>query len=280
MKSNRHNIVDTCFKSVLSSSIICGHCKNVSKVNEDCHDLSVPIPSVVSTATLQERVAEFYNREMESYRSHKSEMLNPDKILEQINFDKRDENDENEVTLMHCMWAFTAKEVLSGENGYNCEKCSHLDQEEGKRVLRDATKQLSIQKPAKVLTIHLKRFGHQLYSGKNSLLAHLMQSGGGLRKNSTQVTFPKSLELGSFIHPSSPWKNTMCKYRLFGVVEHQGTMNSGYYISFVKQLQVNKNGEHRRGEWYRISDSHAALSSQLEVLEGSQPYLLMYELVE
>lgn len=68
----------------------------------------------------------------------------------------------------------------------------------------------------------------------------------------------------------SPAQAAETKYRLFGVVEHMGSLKSGHYVAYV-----------RTGEdaWVYASDSQTEAVSQEKVL-GAQASILCYELVQ
>jgi ubiquitin C-terminal hydrolase len=298
------NIIDETFRSEICSTIICHNCKNVSRRYEDCYDISIPIPRILKQSkkgaekcpTLQQRFGDLHARELATYRVNKEDLLNPNAIMEQVRFAKREEENDDEVTLLHCMWGFSACELLTEENGYQCDKCSHIEEEltgektDKKIVLRDATKQISMNMPAKNLTIHLKRFVHnnklakQDNSHKANLLNFLLETNGGIfQKDDTKVTFQTTLELGSFIHPSSHChaipQEKKNRYQLYAVIEHEGSMNAGHYTAYVRLLQVDKEGRSTRGDWYHISDSYVTKVTLNELL-GCEPYILFYELME
>ena len=56
------------------------------------------------------------------------------------------------------------------------------------------------------------------------------------------------------------------RYRLYGVVEHQGSFSGGHYVAFVRL----------GNEWYRMSDSTVTQVPEADAL-GAQAFLLFYE---
>ena len=93
-----------------------------------------------------------------------------------------------------------------------------------KVVKQLATKQLLINTPATILTLHLKRFA---------------QRGYHIEKVNKHVSFPLILDMAPFCGKSCTMtvydnEEIGIKYSLFGVVEHSGRMGNGHYTSYVK----------------------------------------------
>lgn len=115
--------------------------------------------------------------------------------------------------LEQCLAKFTSVESLTDK--IICEKCS--SRQRGK-AYRTATKQYLLCEMPAVLTVHLKRFQHH---------------GAHLAKSNKFVSFPFELDM-------SPYASRMCVgdartlYRLYGLVEHSGRLNSGHYTACVK----------------------------------------------
>ncbi|VFQ65180.1 unnamed protein product [Cuscuta campestris] len=123
------------------------------------------------------------------------------------------------------------------------------------KVERDATKRILIDKPPRVLTIHLKRFNQD--------------ARGRLSKLNGHVYFKDTLDLKPYIHPRHPECGTH-KYQLLGVVEHSGTMRGGHYVAYVR------GGRSGESVWYYASDAHVSQVSLEQVLR-SEAYILFYE---
>ena len=76
------------------------------------------------------------------------------------------------------------------------------------------TKTMALNKIGDYFIIHLKRFKQKL----------------GFRfKNNRVVQFPIVLDVAPYL----PDKNTKL-YKLYAVINHSGTMNSGHYTSYIK----------------------------------------------
>ena len=87
-------------------------------------------------------------------------------------------------------------------------------------VYSNASKQLLIFCPPAVLTIHLKRFQQAAFS---------------LRKVNRHVQFPLELDLAPFCSSAGTlMASGAVRYKLFAVVEHQGSLRSGHYTACVK----------------------------------------------
>ncbi|ORX71366.1 cysteine proteinase, partial [Linderina pennispora] len=144
-------------------------------------------------------------------------------------------------SLTKALRAFTRPEHLVKANRYKCEKCSKLV---------DATKQMSVYKLPRILTLQLKRF---------SIF------GGG--KINRFVEFPLHLSMKNYVSRNSP-EHGPYDYSLYAVLVHAGgTSRSGHYYCFVKSPA---------GVWYEMNDSMVRQVSENTVLKQTA-YLLFYE---
>lgn len=145
-------------------------------------------------------------------------------------------------TLEKSLADFTAKERLSGDNKYFCEKCT---------LKRDADKQFTIFTPPNVLVFHLKRF---------SFGARGFGGGGKISKH---VRFESKIDIRQHCSNSK----TPSKYSLIGVLVHSGfSLHSGHYYSYVKAPN---------GQWYCMNDSSVRRSTLTEALQ-QKAYMLFY----
>ncbi|GAA5973137.1 hypothetical protein JCM11641_006287 [Rhodosporidiobolus odoratus] len=159
-----------------------------------------------------------------------------------------------------------------------------------------------------VLVIHLKRF---MQTNKSSLFGS--SSFVNLKKKDDVVTFPKEMDLEPFLAPKGkPPKNATglggeaeeeevvergrgvevpeeaievekeeeggARYRLYAVVVHEGTIDTGHYASFVLTNRYGKGTDAGKGErrWVFCSDEDVMAVSEAEVLR-SKAYMLFYE---
>ncbi|KAJ2098018.1 hypothetical protein GGI09_003529 [Coemansia sp. S100] len=144
-------------------------------------------------------------------------------------------------TIAKALRSFTRPEMLTKDNRYKCEKCNKLV---------DATKQMSVYRLPRTLTLQLKRFS---------------SFGGG--KISRFVEFPLNLSMKSYVSANSPERGPY-EYSLYAVLVHSGgSSRSGHYYCFVKSSA---------GVWYELNDSSVRQVSERTVL-GQTAYLLFYE---
>nr|XP_023654218.1 ubiquitin carboxyl-terminal hydrolase 22-like [Paramormyrops kingsleyae] len=158
------------------------------------------------------------------------------------------------TTLTDCLRRFTRPEHLGSSAKIKCGGC-HSYQE--------STKQLTMKKLPIVACFHLKRFEHS---------AKLR------RKITTYVSFPLELDMTPFMASSKESRmngqyqqpldtlNNDNKYSLFAVVNHQGTLESGHYTSFIRQ---------HRDQWFKCDDAVITKATIKDVLD-SEGYLLFY----
>ncbi|KAK6942294.1 Peptidase C19, ubiquitin carboxyl-terminal hydrolase [Dillenia turbinata] len=135
---------------------------------------------------------------------------------------------------------FTCVEQLDGdERQYNCQRC--------KQKVK-AVKQLKVQKPPYVLTIHLKRFDSHIAG----------------QKIDKRIHFGPTLDLKPFVSDSNEGD---LKYTLYGVLVHAGwSTNSGHYYCFVRTSS---------GLWYSLDDNRVVQVSEKTVLD-QKAYMLFY----
>ncbi|CAJ1081188.1 ubiquitin carboxyl-terminal hydrolase 22-like [Xyrichtys novacula] len=158
------------------------------------------------------------------------------------------------TTLTDCLRRFTRPEHLGSSAKIKCSGC-HSYQE--------STKQLTMKKLPIVACFHLKRFEHS---------AKLRQ------KITTYVSFPLELDMTPFMSSSKDCRlngqyqqtvdpfNNDNKYSLFAVVNHQGTLESGHYTTFIRQ---------HKDQWFKCDDAIITKASIKDVLD-SEGYLLFY----
>ncbi|KAK9449116.1 uncharacterized protein V1518DRAFT_394058 [Limtongia smithiae] len=140
------------------------------------------------------------------------------------------------LTLQECLEKFTSPERL--ETKYRCSFC---------QTSQVVTKQLKIRRLPLVLSIQLKRFEHALKSNKID----------------DHVHFPVELDMTPYTTHTSDKRYI---YELFGVVCHQGKINTGHYTCSMKT---------REGLWFNFDDAMVTLSSEKQVL-ASRAYLFFY----
>jgi len=152
------------------------------------------------------------------------------------------------ATLEACIREFITNEFIQG---YSCESCKKKN---------TSLKRTTIWKQPETLVIQFKRFIYDQY--------------GDRKKVRDSVSFPlDSLSLDAFMHERSPDHGG--KYKLYGVVNHLGNLDSGHYLALVYN-------EHLKC-WLQYNDSKISKVSDKDMLEfsrkSSEPYILFYKRV-
>ncbi|KAJ2784107.1 hypothetical protein H4R18_001329 [Coemansia javaensis] len=143
-------------------------------------------------------------------------------------------------TIAKALRSFIRPEALTKSNRYRCEKCAKLV---------DATKQMTIYRLPRILTLQLKRFS--VFGGKIG----------------RHIEFPLALDMRSYVSKNSPEAGPM-EYALYAVLVHAGgSSRSGHYYCFVKSPA---------GIWHELNDSVVRQVSERTVLQQSA-YVLFYE---
>lgn len=201
----------------------------------------------------------------------------------------------------------------------HCSKCE---------ALRDAQMQLAIRSLPSVLCLHLKRFEHIIYNPQDDMpstdvdaedfaedytgerrtrkrrRAASSSSGPRIRhrKVNTHVSFKvRGLDLSCcvedkvFADGQKDSKKTYdpddCKYDLFGLVEHTGSLNRGHYIAYVrapcKGYNISTTTESHDSDpsvsfvpegpymWFKYDDSKVSRVAEEYVLQRNA-YMLYY----
>ncbi|TGZ83257.1 cysteine proteinase [Ascodesmis nigricans] len=139
-----------------------------------------------------------------------------------------------------------------------------------RKVSATKTKQVMISRAPKILALHTNRSVFDMHTGM-------------IVKNYAKIEFPKTLDLGMvgvvtsherlLIDPArnmSPPVEHGPQYELRSVVAHYGAHNNGHYITYRIWA----------GKWWKISDHEVFTSSEDEVLDAGNAFLLFYERVE
>lgn len=147
-------------------------------------------------------------------------------------------------TLQSAFKVFTTPELLSKGNRYKCEACHRLV---------EARKQFTLYKTPEILTIQLKRFSVNPFTGQANKL-------------NRSVSFPENLKISEWISDSDSGED--CQYRLYGVIVHEGhSCNSGHYHAFVRNST---------NIWYSMNDCSVHQVS-LDTVLRQRAYILFYQ---
>uniref|UniRef100_H2YSG2 Ubiquitin carboxyl-terminal hydrolase n=1 Tax=Ciona savignyi TaxID=51511 RepID=H2YSG2_CIOSA len=201
-----------------------------------------------------------------------------------------------ECTVESCFHQFTKAEMMTGSNKFGCDVCTRNQSDGGnpnitgstKTIYCNASKQMVIDHPPVVLTVHLKRFQQVLSVGAESNLRSF-QVGFNLRKVNKHVGIPLVLDLASFCTVDCQrYADTASRilYELYAVVEHSGSLSRGHYTAYVKVREANKklqdlvlgrdDIEPSAGVWYHTSDTQVTKTTQAKAL-NCNAYMLFYE---
>ncbi|XP_028856672.1 ubiquitin carboxyl-terminal hydrolase 16 [Denticeps clupeoides] len=177
--------------------------------------------------------------------------------------------EKQECSIFSCLFQFTEVEELTQNNSLLCitctkrQSCTRTSEGLEKNVYRDALKQMLISSLPSVLTLHLKRF---------------QQVGYSVCKVNSHVRFPHVLDLAPFCSLGCEGVldgQGQAPYRLYGLVEHSGTMRSGHYTAYVR-TRPQGSCDLSKGSWFHVSDSSVHPVTEAKV-QSSQAYLLFYE---
>ncbi|MCJ1384947.1 ubiquitin-specific protease ubp2 [Xylographa soralifera] len=172
------------------------------------------------------------------------------------------------------------KQTMIGYIEVACPKC-------GKRE-SNRKYHLHIEAAPAVLAIHIRRFDWEMENDR-------------LKKINDVVSFGPRLDLSKYYVPNKPVRKQSLKYKLVGVVNHQGTLKGGHYIATVKQPDIDEGPKTKPdkktkrgrssdaadapadGKWMLADDGKISVSSLAEAQStretrgGFTPYILFYK---
>ena len=120
---------------------------------------------------------------------------------------------------------FLEPELMNGNNQVMCNKC---------RKRQDFKKGLKFKKLPCILFIRLARFGFDWMENRRI-------------KASNKVTFPKMLDMSTFVGDDCDQDKKDLQYELYGVMIHRGGAVGGHYYANIKSFEDDK--------WYGFNDS-------------------------
>ncbi|PIA54251.1 hypothetical protein AQUCO_00900653v1 [Aquilegia coerulea] len=163
-------------------------------------------------------------------------------IFKSRSFAKRS---QESVSLYSCLEAFLKEEPLGPDDMWYCPGCKQP---------RQASKKLDLWRLPEILIIHLKRFSYSRFM-KNKL--------------ETYVDFPiDDLDLSNYIACKN--NQLSCRYMLYAVSNHFGSMGGGHYTAFVY---------HGGNQWYEFDDSRVH-SISVDQIKDSAAYVLFYRRIQ
>lgn len=262
------SIISDIFDGRILSSVQCLKCDNISTTRETFQDLSLPIPSREQLMIIrQQQQQQNCGKSSDANNSNSSSInslsiMNTSLIGSNSNLMELTKNNVTgiyswiwewidwvmgwilgpNVSLQDCLSAFFSADELKGDNMYSCEKCQKL---------RNGVKYSKVLELPEILSIHLKRFRHELmYSSKIS----------------THVTFPlEGLDMSSYMARNDSSVSTT--YDLVAVVCHHGTAASGHYTAYALN--------HYNQSWYEFDDQYVTSVDCQQVI-NCDAYVLFY----
>ncbi|XP_027742893.1 ubiquitin carboxyl-terminal hydrolase 16 isoform X3 [Empidonax traillii] len=169
----------------------------------------------------------------------------------------REDLNPEEGSIHHCLYQFTRNEKLTETNKLLCDVCTQRHcgpknniKSEKKYVYTNAKKQMLISLAPPILTLHLKRFQHNVAEGNTKVLYSLY----GVVEHS----------------------GTMRSGHYTAYVKMRTTNNHLSDLVLRGQSPQALETEPVKGQWFHISDTHVQAVSASKVL-SSQAYLLFYE---
>ncbi|XP_055984589.1 ubiquitin carboxyl-terminal hydrolase 27 [Sorex fumeus] len=221
-------IIDQIFTGGLQSDVTCQACHGVSTTIDPCWDISLDLPGSCTS---------FW-----PLSPGRESSLNGENYIPGV------------PTLTDCLRRFTRPEHLGSSAKIKCSSCQSY---------QESTKQLTMKKLPVVACFHFKRFEHSVKQR---------------RKITTYISFPLELDMTPFMASSKESRmngqlqlptnsgNDENKYSLFAVVNHQGTLESGHYTSFIR---------HHKDQWFKCDDAVITKANIKDVMD-SEGYLLFY----
>ena len=172
--TNYRSIISDIFDGRILSSVQCLKCDNISTTRETFQDLSLPIPSREQLIMLRQQ-----QQQLSHLNNINHTMVSGTQAINSSLLDLTKDNVTGiyswfwewldwimawvlgpTITLSDCLSAFFSADELRGDNMYSCEKC---------KKLRNGVKYSKVLQLPEILSIHLKRFRHELmYSSKIS----------------------------------------------------------------------------------------------------------------
>ena len=136
--------------------------------------------------------------------------------------------------------------IQSNMKEYKCDNCSKETR---------CTQQFYIKDPPQFLILQLRRFNLSV----DPPIKIEKEIINDLIVNLTPYVMTEGKEVAE------------CYYKLYGVVEHSGTLSDGHYIAYTRYKA------HKKDEWYYINDFYVEESNKDNILGRAQGFLLFYE---
>ncbi|CAF1080900.1 unnamed protein product [Adineta ricciae] len=150
----------------------------------------------------------------------------------------------SEYKLDDCFRLFFQSENIGDHGKWYCEHCKELT---------DANKTLALKKLPPVLIIQFKRFNYNLRSHA---------------KNNTLIAYDlDNFDVNEYV--DSQYRNNRTRYNLIAVVNHQGNLLGGHFVTYAKLP--------RTSEWYEYNDDQVIKADKSIHENNSRAYILLYQ---
>ena len=242
LRRNQSVIVDL-FQGQLKSILQCLHCNHQSIKFEAFMNLELPVPSNDDNNSNNSRSNSNHDDGRPKTPSHYSD-----------------------TDINKCLKEFCKKELLNGDHQWRCPKC---------KILRDATKQITLHSLPNILIITFKRFQIDNYGytcGKINIhidfpLQGLDVTDGMGTSKDIDIDKDKDIDIdketsnsnnnNSHSHKHDDDDDNDPHYDLYGVANHIGVMGGGHYIAYA-QNSMNQ-------QWYCYDDSHVSRKKESDI---------------
>ena len=147
-------------------------------------------------------------------------------------------------------------ENLDGENQWY---------HEGTDKKYDATKQIKIFKPPKILVLHIKRYGFLKKKDENG--KEIMDYNFPI-KNNTLINFPFDLNITPYIyHKDCVLDKRDCLYELYATSNHKGNPQNGHFFANCKI----------EDKWYTYDDEDVQEIDDQQIIINNRALVLFYK---
>lgn len=288
-------VIHETFAGLFESRVTCLHCGNQNKVTEPFLDISLDIRplTAVALASPVHTHRETMHIDLTGVQAPRV-VISDHKVIQNTTIPviSRNVNKNNLpppvkthghdsfLTLYECLDLFTHQERLSSAE-YKCSECQKSPgmTPAGSHRIAGATKQVSLKKLPKVLSLQLKRFDHRqahFFNNDGSTNSNINGQDNAGAKLDLMIRFPLDLDVTCYttaeINKTRGTKSLPeCMYTLFAVIVHEGTLHSGHYTCFVRQ-SGSAGGE---DDWFRIDDAMVTVASWQQVA-ACQAYMCFY----
>lgn len=184
--------------------------------------------------------------------------------------------DNSRPTLLYdCLNLFVETELLADENKWHCPRCNEL---------RNLTKKITITRLPRVLIFHFKRFKFQgtVFKKVERLVTYPISEKLDMtpywppigtfsnERDSQSMTLAREKEVLATM-PVRSQKPPFC-YKLYGVINHYGSLTTGHYTSFVNK----RSSADLVDDWCYFDDAKVSHHSREEKVMNTNAYCLFY----